>query len=539
MFSRILKNITPRRIVVILIVTVILGMVIIVGFCEYDRVCHICNKEAGAIVDAKDFLKDQEDSGYFTVDSDLIDRSVPGEYELWLRTGWFVHKCKLIITDTIPPTGEPKTVSLEINQECEAAEFVESITDATRVTVSYLEKPDFSKGGRQDVRVRLTDAGGNTADIDSEIFISQVVEELYVEAGSGMPVLSDFVIEGEHSKFKTAMRAINYNKPSEKTVEILVDGLTYQSQMHIVDTIPPKVKLRDISGYTLLPRKPEDFIISVDDVTEVKVFYMEEPDLASAGEQEVQIGFVDEGGNEVIETARLTLEEDTEAPVIKGAQDISIIIGNTVSYKKNVEVTDNCPEGLNFTVDSSAVNLEQAGAYPVVYTATDYAGNTSSVTVTVTVRPRVYDANEVNAMADAVLTKILTDGMSPIEKVQAIYNYVTKHISYISDSDKSNPIRGAYEGLNDKKGDCYVYASTSKVLLTRAGIANMDIAKIPAKTLHYWNLVNLGEGWLHFDTTPRKDHPTIFMWTDAQLMDYSARHNNSHNYDHDVYPAVN
>lgn len=67
----------------------------------------------------------------------------------------------------------------------------------------------------------------------------------------------------------------------------------------------------------------------------------------------------------------------------------------------------------------------------------------------------------------------------------------------------------------------------------------MDIAKIPAKTLHYWNLVDLGEGWFHFDTTPRTDHPTIFMWTDAQMMDYSVRHNNSHNYDHDSYPAVN
>lgn len=517
----------------------LLGAAAAAGYYEYHRVCHICSREAGVAVSAADFLKNKDDRGYFTIDSDVIDESVPGEYHLLLKTDWFVHNCKLTITDTIPPEGKARTVSTEINQECDAAEFVENITDATKVTVSYVEKPDFSRGGRQDVTVLLTDAGGNTAEVASELFISQVVEELYVEAGGDIPELSDFVIEGETAEFKTAMEAIDYEKPSEKTIEIMVDGLTYQSRLYIVDTTPPIVSLHDISGYTRIPRKPEDFVTSVEDVTEVKSYFVEEPDLFLTGEQEVQIGFIDEGENEVIKTARLTLEEDTQAPVIEGARDLDVIIGNTISYKKNVEATDNCPEGLEFSVDSSAVNLSQEGTYPVIYTATDYAGNTSSVEVTVTVRPRVYDINEVNAMADAVLAGILTEGMSPVEKVQAIYNYVTRHISYISDSDKSNPVRAAYEGFNDRKGDCFVYAATSKFLLTRAGIPNMDIEKIPARTLHYWNLVDLGEGWLHFDTTPRKDHPVIFLWTDAQLMDYSARHYNSHNYDHEAYPVVN
>lgn len=531
--------ITKKGIIVTSIFILIFLTAFTVGLYESSSVIHETGVEAGETVSARDFLKKEEDSGYFTVDSDMADTSVPGEYELCLRKGWFVHKCRLTVTDTIPPTAETRPVSVEINQRCEADEFVESIEDATEVKVSYLQEPDFSRGGKQKVNLLLTDAGGNSTEIESEVLISQVVEELYVEAGSGMPKLSDFVIEGDHAEFKTAMRYINYDKPAEKTVEIMVDGLTYQTQMHIVDTVPPTVKVHDLSSYTLLPRKPEDFVTSVSDVTEVEVSFVKEPDISLEGEQEVQIRFVDEGENEVIETARLTLQTDAEPPVITGAEDLNVIIGSTVSYKKNIVVEDNCPEGLEFTVDSSAVNLSQTGIYPVVYTATDYAGNSASVTVTVTVKPRVYDPNEVNAMADAVLANILTEGMSPADKAQAIFNYVTKHISYISDSDKSNPVRAAYEGLHDKKGDCYVYASTAKVLLTRAGIPNMDIAKIPAKTLHYWNLVDLGEGWLHFDTTPRKDHPTIFLWTDAQLMDYSAKHSNSHNYDHNSYPVVN
>lgn len=539
MFEITIQKIKTKRVIIILGLVIILGTAITIGFCEYNSVYHTGTVEAGMEFSAKDFLKDENDSGYFTIESDIVDKSVPGEYAMRLKKGWFMHDVKLKVEDTVPPLGIARTVSMEINKRCDAAEFMESVEDATDVEVTYIDEPDFSKGGRQEVNLLLTDAGGNTTEISSEIFISQVVEELYVEAGSGMPKLSDFVIQGENAEFKTRMNLINYDRPAERTVEISVDGLTYKSHMHIVDTTPPAVRLHNISSYTTIPRKPEDFVVSIDDVTEVKASFVKDPDLLYVGEQEVQIRFVDEGKNEVVETARLTLQEDTEAPVITGAKDLNVIIGNTVSYKKNIVVEDNCPEGLELKVDSSAVNLTQAGAYPVVYTATDYAGNSTSVTVTVTVRPRVYDPNEVNAMADAVLANILTEGMSPVEKARAIFNYVTRHISYISDSDKSNPVRAAYEGLNDKKGDCYVYASTAKVLLTRAGITNMDIAKIPARTLHYWNLVDLGEGWFHFDTTPRKDHPTIFMWTDAQMMDYSVRHNNSHNYDHDSYLAVN
>ena len=174
--------------------------------------------------------------------------------------------------------------------------------------------------------------------------------------------------------------------------------------------------------------------------------------------------------------------------------DLNVIMGNAVSYKKNVTVTDDCMEGLTFTVDNSAVKLNAEGTYPVTYIARDYAGHETVVSANVTVRPRVYSESEVYALADAVLARIITPEMGPREKVQAIYNYNMRHISYISHSEKGNWLRAAYEGLADGKGDCYVYACTAKALLIRAGIANMDIAKIPARTSHYWNLVDLGEG---------------------------------------------
>ena len=51
----------------------------------------------------------------------------------------------------------------------------------------------------------------------------------------------------------------------------------------------------------------------------------------------------------------------------------------------------------------------------------------------------------------------------------------------------------------------------SKALLTRAGIENIDLKATKHK--HYWNFVKVEEGWYHFDTTPRWDHPNLCLRT--------------------------
>lgn len=506
---------------------------------ENNKVYGECYVEAGVEVTAQDFLRDTDEQAFFAEGSDVIDSAVPGEYHVKIKTGLLPHNSILHIVDTIPPAGEPENVTLEIGETCVAAAFAGKITDATAVTVSYVEDPDFSKPGAQEVRVLLTDMGGNQTELTSELFVSRVVEELTVEAGSGLPALQDFVIEGEEASFVTGIYQFDYTVPADEEVTLRVDGADYKTMLHIVDTIAPEMAVRDLQSFTKVPRKPEEFVVSVRDVTEVSLRFREEPDITLEGEQTVAIVAVDQGGNETVKEAKLILAADTEAPVITGVEDLTILEGDAISYKKNVTVTDNCPDGLELMVDNSAVNLSEEGEYPVTYIARDASGNETTVTATVIVEPRMYDLQTVYALADSVLAEITTPEMTPLEKVKAIYRYNTGNIAYINHSEKDDWARAAYEGLAEHKGDCYVYACTAKVLLDRAGIQNMDIEKIPTSRRHYWNLVNLGDGWYHFDTTPRTDHPTIIMWTEAQLMEYSGRHHNSHNYDHTLYPEVN
>lgn len=498
----------------------------------------VCRVEAGVAVAPLDFLKKEDENAAFAKDSEQFDITEPGEYHIRVKSGLFTHSCTLVIQDTIAPQAQAASVRLEMGDFCEAKRFVTDIADATQVAVTYETEPDFTIVGLQPVQIALTDKGGNRTIVESELFITQVIDSVTIEAGDDAPGLDSFVIAAQESKFITDISKFDYTRVGDHKVRLKVDGETYTSVLHIADTIPPKAKVHDIEGFALLPRKPEDFVTEIEDVTEVTTAFRKAPDLAHIGTQELELVFTDGGNNEVVKQVKLTLIEDTETPVIHGAADLRAFIGASVSYKKNVTVTDNCVEGLSLTVDTSAVNLSAEGAYPVTYTARDAAGNTASATVTLSVVPRVYDINEVNALADSVIAGIITPDMGERDKITAIYNYVKRHVTYINSSEKGNYVRAAYEGLVDGKGDCYVFASTSKVMLTRAGITNMDIAKIPTKTMHYWNLVFVDGGWYHFDTTPRKDRPVILMWTDAQLMDFSARHNNCHDYDHSAYPPV-
>lgn len=232
---------------------------------------------------------------------------------------------------------------------------------------------------------------------------------------------------------------------------------------------------------------------------------------------------------------------DTEPPVIEGVEELTVTAGGSVSYKKNITVTDNRDQEVTLTVDNSAVDLNQAGDYPITYIAEDAAGNVTEVSTVLHVKiPGVESATEelVNAKADEILAEITTDGMSQYEIIEAIFNWTHEQIAYVDGTPKTDWVQGAYRGLFERKGDCFVYASTSKCLLTRAGITNMDIEKIPAKTHHYWNLVDIGDGWYHFDATRRKDGTIIFYWTDEELISYSNSHNLSHNYDPSKYPEI-
>jgi len=290
----------------------------------------------------------------------------------------------------------------------------------------------------------------------------------------------------------------------------------------------------------------EDFFTEKKDVTKLTVSFKTEPDFTLEGDQQVALLLTDAGGNVTEFNAMLTMIFDLEPPVITGVEDILVYAGDAVAYRSGVTVTDNRDTAPQLTIDSSTVDLATPGEYTVTYTATDYVGNTASVTATVTVRekqPDYADIATIYAAADQILSKIIKEGMTVEQQARAIGTHVRYNYGYSGSSVKDDWLQGAYRMIQDGAGDCFNYFSLTKLLLERLDIPNIDVEKVKNHSKdshHYWSLVSVdgGENYYHLDTTPRTD-PTLFILvTDKYMDNYSAKHRNCFNRDKSLYPAT-
>ena len=540
------KNRFDKKFIGIIAAAAVVVLVIagVVGFNIYESsvVYKTVRVEAGIEVGVADFLKSEDPKAVFAKGSDKIDPAVPGEYHLKIKKGAFTHNCTLHIQDTTAPVVEVQPLVIKYGDTCTAEDFVKKLEDATATTVAFKTEPDFKKLDGQAVQIVVTDAGKNTVTMNTQLAVSPVIPSLSIEMGEDIPDVSEFVLIDATAKWVDKEQTeIDFSIPATHKLDLELNGSRYTVELVVLDTIAPVLEVKDVKGFLSIERKAEEFVKNCKDVTVVEYTFETAPDLTKLGTQQVVIIATDQGGNQTKKTANLTLEADTVAPKITGAKNKTIYIGEAVSYRSGVTITDNSGAECELTVDSTAVNNNKVGKYKVVYTAKDPAGNTTSATITLTVIARTYSLEAVNQLADDALATIIKTGMTNREKAQAIYKYIQSHVGYISFSEKGDYIRAAYEGLATGKGDCYVYASVAKVMLTRAGITNMDIERIPeGDSMHYWNLVDIGDGhgWYHFDTTPRKDKTKFFLWDDASIKAYSDAHNNCHNYDRSLYPDI-
>lgn len=370
-----------------------------------------------------------------------------------------------------------------------------------------------------------------------------VRKSVVIEVGNSIE-MEDFLTEElDIASFKTDIEKIDTSKLGEHSISIKILFLTYESQLKVVDTIPPTGKPIDLTIEAGTPLKASDCVTDIIDSTNVSVEFKETPDIETDGTREVVVFLVDEAGNKSEVKSNVTVWSDKEAPVISGASNKTITVGGTISYRQNVTVTDNIDENPQLEIDNSGVDLNKVGKYQVTYTATDKSGNSSSKTITINVvekEPDIQTVDEatVKALALNVLNSITNESMSKMEVAFAIYKWTNKNIAYTGSSDKSNWVVGAYQAFTKKSGDCYNYYAAAKALFEVAGIENVDVVKSDtSRSRHYWSLINLGDGWYHVDATPRKgDGDLFFMVTDAELEAYSSKHSNSHVFDKNAYP---
>ncbi|MGN0316749.1 MAG: transglutaminase domain-containing protein [Lachnospira sp.] len=509
---------------------------------EYNsRIYTSCDVEAGTEVVLSDFFKKEHVKASFVKGYDEFDTSVPDEYHLKIKSGVFSYDCTLNVVDTVAPEAEVKKVSTNYEVMVDPMDFFEEIKDSTKVTASFEKEPDYKTFGDQNITVKLVDLGGNVSKFDTTLTISPIVTVLKLEAGSASPVLSDFLFsEKIDATLVTDMNTVNMHSVGSYPVDVDVDGHIYTSVVKVVDTVAPVIQFVDpVKAFYTSELSIDDFIASAKDETSLSMEFVTKPDY-TLDTQKVTIHIEDEGGNTVEHESTLNLVKDTVPPVISGTSNIYVKVGSSISYKNGVVVSDNCDKNITFSVDSSKVNVNEVGTYSATYSATDRAGNTATKTINVVVSTSAYSQAQLNEAAEKILAEIINDSMTDREKLTAIYVWIQSHIGYNANATEyDDVVKTSYLALTQRYGNCYYYACAAQALLTSAGIDNMMIKKIPdSYSHHYWNLVDIGEGWYHFDTTPRKDKTKFNYVTDAWLKEYSDAHNNSHNYDRSAYPVI-
>lgn len=534
------------RTCIVFIALVLIGVIAFFGM-KSRRLVHSMTVEAGTELTASKFFRFGGSEATFKETPDV--HSV-GEREVTLLLNGKEYTSLLTVKDTVAPVIVTKEAENGLGGPVYPEMFIRECKDETSVTYEFITMPDVNSCDVQELMLRAVDEGGNEALFMGTLIMRPFRMECKINTGDAIPKATDYLLTDGSCSYVTDLSTIDNTKVGYYELEICFEGRNYKVYLSVDDRIAPTLSVKESETFCYGQKiDPMDFVLSVFDYSAYEVTgesslpenTRDLSDLSTKQEFAYTVVATDVYGNETRMETKAILEPDHIAPVISGVHDIYIYLGESVSYKRGVVVTDNVDEHVDLTVDNSKVDLTTPGTYWVYYSATDAAGNTNQVAAYLNVAAQEYTEEDVYALADEILADILTEDMTVYEQLDAIYKWVQSHIGYISHSEKNDQIKAAYEGLKDHQGDCFVFAMSTKYLLTRAGIPNIDIKKvyIEGASSHYWNLVDYGEGWYHFDTTPRKDKTKFFCWTDAQLKEYSDGHKNSHKYDPTLYPAIN
>ena len=500
---------------------------------------------------ASDFLDDPKGNAVYITDISGLDTRKIGDIPITIAVDDVSHDVILRVVDTTAPSAYPRDIAVVTGETRTAGEFAAYITDACEVSVSFKRQPDFNQQGAHDTIVVLEDTSRNKTELTARLIVFGIKQALGVEAGAPGVEPRDFLdvpagyedLQADiEMSFQTGIGRPEIDAPGDYEVVINANGLIFVSTVKVADTSPPTSRPADRTICLGTAAEPSFFIADASDASEFSASFKSTPDFTAIGTQEVTVILEDILGNTSEYTSSLTIVVDTVPPVISGVVNQTVHIGDNVSYRSGVSAYDNVDGDVQVSIESSAVNVQKAGTYSVTYSAADSGGNASVRLSTITVIDLNYDM--VYELADQVLAAIITDDMDPAVKVQRIWRWTHDNITYAG-THETETLRGAYSGLRTRRGNCFIYYAVSEVLLNRAGFDTMRATRVGGRTNHFWNLINIGTGWYHYDATPiLGTSVNLYMFTSVQAAEYTRRitnntiYTNYYVFDRSLYPPI-
>ncbi|TYV72103.1 LPXTG cell wall anchor domain-containing protein [Listeria monocytogenes] len=326
------------------------------------------------------------------------------------------------VVDTVGPVIKADNVSYHVNTTKTEAEFFQDarldVTDNNDdttdliITSNFAEKVNLNKPGKYEVTITATDTKGNqttkeitvqvskdkpviTADpkisyqgkteVTEANFLSGVHTEVTDELDGDVKITSDFAEKVDFNKVGTYTVTLNAKDEYGNTAEPV------RVSVNIFNKIAPTFNNADnktIEAVNELPSLESIFKIEAKDYlsgNKLKVTYTPEQTIKGnvPGEYSIKVTTKDDSGNTAETTVTLTIK-DTTGPSIKIAKstnklEVQSKAPNWITFF-GIKATDIVDGDVtkNIKVDSSEVNLNNVGTYPIYFTVTDALGNESS-----------------------------------------------------------------------------------------------------------------------------------------------------------------
>ncbi|MEG0368039.1 MAG: polysaccharide deacetylase [Coprobacillus sp.] len=259
-------------------------------------------------------------------------------------------------------------------------------------------------------------------EINSEYNASEFIKEINGD-------ISDVIID--NSQVKT-------DELGEYKIIYKHNDKEYSLVVNVVDKKAPEFEVANLECGIDEQISADMFVSDIKDQTKTKTYFKDEYNFKDIGEYKIVIIVEDMGKNKTEKEAVLTLIKDEEKPTLSGLKDITVLKDSKVNYLSGVTAKDNLDKEPKVDVDSSSVNLSQAGTYKVTYTVTDKSGNRNTYTNNVT----VYEKKAINSVgqnSNKIVYLTFDDGPSSntAKVLDILKNYNVKATFFVTGNGQS------------------------------------------------------------------------------------------------------
>jgi len=293
------------------------------------------------------------------------------------------------------------------NQEA----LIAAVTDNCGITSTHfdIESFDCTQAGMRTLQFTAEDGSGNAATFVTQVMVADTIKPSFnlntIQVAIGeeglahlteemlLPYTSDNCGIAEVAIQSTAMEC---NETGVGHTEIIVydvhgNHIQRTLQVEFQDPIAPEVLVEDIvlipdeSGVAILD--VEDLDYTAHDNCGIASLSLSETrfDCSRLGEVEVTLTATDHYGNSTEAVLVVTIV-DNQAPAFEAIRDLTFCEGK-VDFANLIKVHDNCSFEITQRHGPVSGTVLEPGTYPISFSATDFAGNTSSLNEEITVNP--------------------------------------------------------------------------------------------------------------------------------------------------------